>query len=101
LQGFQSAGVTPIAVSVDAPEQTEDLRKKAGYTFEILADPDARVVRKYDLLHPGGGPGGHDISKPAEFLIDRTGTIRWENLTDDFRVRARPEEMLAAARSLQ
>jgi len=43
---------------------------------------------------------GKDIARPAEFLVDRSGTVRWRNLTGDIRVRARPELMLEAARSL-
>jgi len=93
--------VRPVAVSVDAPSVSEDLRKKAGYTYTFLSDPDAKVIRRYDLLHRGAGPQGHDIARPAELLIDASGTVRWVNLTDDFRVRARPEQMLAAARALR
>jgi len=92
--------VRPVAVSVDAPAQSADLRKKAGYTYTFLSDPDAKVIRRYDILHRGAGPNGHDIARPAEFLVDASGTVRWVNLTDDFRVRARPEQMLAAARAL-
>jgi len=92
--------VRPVAVSVDAPSVSEDLRKKAGYPYTFLSDPDAKVIRRYDLLHRGAGPQGHDIARPAEFLVDASGTVRWVNLTDDFRVRARPEQMLAAARAL-
>jgi peroxiredoxin len=51
-------------------------------------------------LHKGAGVNGHDIARPAEFLIDSSGVIRWINLTDDLRVRARPEQMLQAAKSL-
>jgi hypothetical protein len=47
-------------------------------------------------LHPKGGEDGHDIARPAEILIDSSGTIRWENLTDDLRVRARPGQVLLA-----
>jgi peroxiredoxin len=73
---------------------------KAGYTFTILSDPHADVIRQYDLLHAGGGPNGTDIARPAEFLLDSTRTVRWVNLTEDLRVRARADEMLAAARNL-
>ncbi len=59
------------------------------------------MIRKYDLLHKGGGEQGRDISRPAEFLVDRTGTVRWRNLTEDLRIRATPEQMLEAARSLR
>ena len=91
----------PVAVSVDAPAQSADLRKKAGYTYTFLSDPDAKVIRRYDLLHRGAGENGHDIARPAELLIDATGTVRWVNLTEDLRVRARPEQMLAAAKALR
>ncbi len=59
------------------------------------------MIRKYDLLHKGGGEQGRDIARPAEFLVDRTGTVRWRNLTEDLRIRATPEQMLEAARSLR
>lgn len=55
------------------------------------------MIRRYDLLHPRGGPDETDISRPAEFLIDRSATVRWENFTEDIRVRPRAAELLAAA----
>jgi peroxiredoxin len=65
-----------------------------------LSDPNAEVIRRYDLLHVGGGPGGHNISRPAEFLVDGSGTVRWTNFTEDIRVRAKAQELLAAAKSI-
>ena len=76
------------------------LSKKVGFTFPLLADPSAQVVRRYDLLHAGAGPGGHDMSRPAEFLIDATRTVRWVNLTENFRVRVHGEEVLKVAGQL-
>jgi peroxiredoxin len=90
-----------VAISVDSPEQSRDLCKKAGYAFPLLSDPNAETIGRYGILHKGAGENGHDIARPAEFLVDRTGTVRWRNLTGDFRIRARPEQMLEAARSLQ
>jgi len=76
------------------------LCSKAGYTFPLLSDPKAEVIRRYDLLHVAGGPNGTDISRPAEFLVDATGTVRWVNFTEDIRVRAKAEAMLAAANAI-
>lgn len=67
-----------------------------GFTFSLLSDADAAVIRRYDLLHRGAGPKGSDIARPAEFLIDSHGIIRWVNLTDNIAVRARPEQALQA-----
>jgi peroxiredoxin len=97
---FQAAGVRPVAISVDPPPVSLNLSRKAGFTFTILSDPDTAVIRRYHLLHVGGGPEGHDIARPAEFLVDRGKVVRWTNFTEDIRVRARADEMLAAANRL-
>jgi len=47
-------------------------------------------------LHHGAGPKGADIARPAEFLIDSNGVVRWVNLTENIAVRARPEQVLEA-----
>jgi peroxiredoxin len=101
LKEFQALGVRPVAISVDPPEVSANLRRKAGYTFTFLSDPNLDVIRRYDLVHAAAGPDGHDISRPAEFLVDRSGVVRWENFTEDVRVRPRAQEMLAAARNIQ
>lgn len=88
-----------MAISVDPPAVTREHCRKQGYTYTFLSDEKLEVIRKYDLLHPGGGPGG-DIARPGEFLIDSAGTVRWENLTDDYRVRATPESVLKALEQL-
>jgi peroxiredoxin len=85
-----------VAISVDPPEISKRHCQRMGFTYPFLSDPKAEVVRRYDLLHSGAGPKGTDISRPAEFLIDPTGTIRWVNLTENAAVRARPEQVLKA-----
>jgi peroxiredoxin len=101
LSEFETQGIRPVAISVDPPDVSEKLRSKKRYTFTLLCDPKAEVIRRYELLHPAGGPDGKDISRPAEFLVDRSGIVRWENFTEDIRVRPRAQELLAAARAIQ
>ena len=86
---------------MDTPEVSRDLATKAGYTFPILSDPTAETISRYNLLHKGGGPEGSNIARPAEFLVDTSGTVRWTNFTEDVRIRAKADEMLAAARGLK
>jgi len=90
-----------VAICVDPTDVSEHLRQKQGYTFTFLSDPNTEMIRRYDLLHKAGGPEERDISRPAEFLVDRSSTVRWENFTEDIRVRPRAEQMLAAARAIQ
>jgi peroxiredoxin len=98
---LRAAGIQPVAISVDTPEESRDLAKKAGYTYPLLSDPNSETIRHYDLVHKGAGMHGRDIARPAEFLVDRSGIVRWRNLTEDFRVRATPDQMIAAARELR
>jgi len=101
LAKFEAAGIRPVAISVDSPEESRDLCEKAGYTFTFLSDPKADVIRRYDLLHAGAGTDGRDIARPAEFLLDSSGTVRWMNLTENYWVRARPEQILEVAKTLR
>ena len=101
LASFEQAGIRPVAISVDSPEASRDLLQKAGYTFTFLSDPKAEVIRRYDLLHAGAGENGQDIARPAELLVDASGTVRWINLTENYFVRARPEDILEKTRLLQ
>ena len=97
MDKFHEAGIRPVAISVDSPEVSRDLCEKAGYTFTFLSDAEASVIRRYDLVHAGAGINGHDIARPAEFLLDATGTVRWVDLTENYWVRARPDQVLSAA----
>ena len=101
LSEFESVGIRPVAISVDPPDVSARLRTRKGYTFTLLSDPKAEVIRRYELLHPAGSPDGKDISRPAEFLLDRTGTVRWVNFTEDIRVRPKAQQLLAAAQAIQ
>ena len=98
---LEEVGIKPVAISVDSPEVSRDLRQQAGYTFPFLSDPKAEAIRRYDLLHAGAGIEGQDVARPAEFLVDSTGTVRWVNLTENYWVRARPEQVLEVANTLR
>ena len=100
LDQLGQLGIRPVAISVDSPETSRDLSQKAGYTFPILSDPKAETIKKYDLIHAGAGIDGGDVARPAEFLVDAAGTVRWVNLTENYWVRARPEQVIEVAKTL-
>jgi peroxiredoxin len=85
---------------VDSPEQSRDLSRQAGYSFTFLSDSNLDAIRRYDLVHKGQGENGRDIARPAEFLIDKSGVVRWRMLTENYWIRARPQEILEAAKLL-
>jgi peroxiredoxin len=82
----------------------EDNRKvveKLGLEYRVLSDSDRAVIEAYGLLHPGASIDGGDIARPATLVIDAAGVVRWRNLTENWRVRIRPEAVFEALEELR
>jgi peroxiredoxin len=94
LAEFVAMGVRPVVISIDPPNVSRTLSTEARYTFTFLSDPALSVIRRYDVADG-------DAARPAEFLVDANGIVRWRNLTTSMFVRARPEQMLDAIRTLR
>ena len=92
---FRSRGIAIAAISVDSNEESRRLTASQHYTIPLLSDSQTQTIRAYGVLHPHGGADGRDIARPAEFLVDADGRIRWENLTETLLARLRPETVLA------
>ena len=88
-----------MAVSVDTSEESARLAEGLGLEFPVLSDVQEEAIRTWGLAHENGKPGGGAISRPAVFLVESDGTISWRRLTDDYRVRLRPEEVFGALRA--
>ena len=100
LPEFDARGIRVVGISVDPPEINQRQSQKQGYTFPLLSDPKTQTIRRYDVLHPAAGPKGGDIARPAEFLLDSNGVVRWVNLTGNIAVRARPDQVFDALNHL-
>jgi len=85
LSEAERAGVEIIAVS-------------PGYRF--VADRDLAVTRRYGLVHPGAGPDGQDVPRPATVVLDRDGVVRWFSVSRNVQVRPDPDDVLHAVRAL-
>jgi peroxiredoxin len=102
MSRFREAGIRIVGISVDTAEQTRvHMIQEAGYSFTFLSDPKLETIRRYDLVHAQELASGRDIARPAEFLIDRTGIVRWRMVTENFFILARPEQVLEAAQAVR
>jgi peroxiredoxin len=67
-QAYAEKGFKVLAVSVDDPGHAETIRsfvRQYKLTFEILHDPEKKIVERYDIL-----------GYPETFIIGRDGVIR-------------------------
>jgi peroxiredoxin len=116
---FRERGVTPVAVSVDQPE--EGATTKARYTipFPVLSDPDLAAHRAFRVMHEAGdeevarlkgfgmdlerasGRDHHVIAIPSMFLVDASGVVRGAHADPDYKVRPSNEQLLQVIDGLE
>lgn len=106
LQGLQSRiaeiralGYQLMVVSPDSVEDNRRVAGRLGLDFPVLSDAGLKLTKSLGLVHPGGAPQGHDVPRPATYII-RQNTIEWEYLTDNWRVRIPPDDLLEVLRTL-
>jgi peroxiredoxin len=81
-------------------EDNRRVVEKLGLDYQVLSDIDREVIRAYGVLHPGASIDGGDIARPATLVIDADGIVRWRNLTENWRVRVRPDSVIEALAGL-
>jgi len=91
-----------IAICVDSVEKNHGVVEQQKLDFPILSDSDLVVTDAYGLRHEQGNPmEGRDIFRPAVFILDGDGIIQWRHLTDNWRVRVRPETIVEQLSNIQ
>ena len=94
LKEIHHADARVLAVCVDPVEENAKVVEKLKLEFLVLSDPELKAIKAYGLVHEKGSIQGTAIARPAVFLLDREGVVRWRHLTDNWRVRVRPETVL-------
>ena len=65
-----------VAVVAQAPEPVRTYIEETGLPFNILIDKSRAVLKAYGVWH-ALGLDAWNIARPALFLIDRSGAIRY------------------------
>ena len=68
--------------------------EKLDLDYRILSDGDRKTITAYGLLHEGASIDGSAIARPAILVIDAAGRVQWRNLTENWRVRVRPDSVI-------
>jgi peroxiredoxin len=74
---LRAAGANVAAVSVDAPEKSESVRRELQLPYPILSDSQRRVVREWGLYNPKEKGG---IAKPAVFILSPDRSVRFASV---------------------
>jgi peroxiredoxin len=100
LSEAERAGVEIVAISPDSNEHSQKVADGLGRAFRFVQDRELAVTRRYGLVHPGGGPGGQDVPRPATVVLDRDGVVRWLSVSRNVQIRPDPDDVLRVVRAL-
>jgi peroxiredoxin len=92
---FASADTVVLPISVDSTPTLNEFKGKYSMKSDLLSDFKRDVARKYGVLLED-----RFFSTRAYFLIDRTGTIRWEHVEANPSQKRSNDELFAQIRAL-
>lgn len=111
-------GATLVGVSPQAPEKLRHIKDRHHLDFLIATDADNALARRFGILYsfdepsrrasiesgiPIGevtGTGTWELPMPAAVVVDRTGTVRFADVSPDWLVRTEPGDIIAAVRDI-
>ncbi len=79
---IKAGGGDVVAISVDKPEKSREMSDKLKLPFPLLSDADHKVIDAYGLYNADG-----KISKPATYVLDTKGIVRWSFFEEDYKIR--------------
>jgi peroxiredoxin Q/BCP len=96
---FKKAKTLIFGISPDTVESHEKFKKKMGFTFELLSDPNQEVCKLYDVIQEKSMYGKKYMGvERSTFLIDPKGVLRYE--WRKVKVNGHAEAVLAAVKAL-
>jgi peroxiredoxin len=90
---IRERGGAVVSISMDSWSELAQRQTRQGLGLNMLADPSGEVVRDYGLEDVCFGD---DIARPAAFIIDAGGIVRWRNIPTSWRYRPGAQTYLEA-----
>lgn len=100
---FNELGVRITLISPQSHQKSLKHAKSVGLDYDFLVDVDNRAAKTLGILAENGLPAGFqllgyetDVPKPTTFVLDEHGKVIFADLTTNYRLRTRPEDILSA-----
>ncbi|NEQ51008.1 MAG: redoxin domain-containing protein [Leptolyngbya sp. SIO3F4] len=90
---FEQIGAQVLIVTSTDMRQSNIVHQDLGLTMPLLVDPSCRTFRQYGTGQALGAP------LPAQFVIDRSGRLRFQHLFSFAHTNASSERLFWAAQS--
>lgn len=104
---FKKLKATIVAVSSEEVQQGRELLKKLNLPYILLSDTEFEGIDRYGVrdMNPSeqtkaAGHRGGTLAKPAAFIIDGRGVIRYQYVGENPSDRPKNEELLRGLREI-
>jgi hypothetical protein len=89
-------GLGIAAISYDSIPVLESFAQRQQIGFELLSDPDSKVIRSYGILNEtvAANSPQFGIPYPGTYVLDANGVVKEKYFADDYRVRDTAESIL-------
>ena len=98
LEEITDRGATLYGISIDTPFALNAFRDELSLSFDLVSDSNREIVRAYDVTMDFD-VGVEDLAKRAVFVVDDSGTITYDWVSDDPGVEPGYDEVIAAIES--
>lgn len=72
---FEKQGIKLAAISYDSPAILKDFASRHKIDFPLLADPDSKIIRSFNVLNAEAKGMTAGMALPGFFYLDPTGVI--------------------------
>lgn len=73
---YAEQGAIPLAIAGQWPRELRGYAERNGITYPLLVDKERRVIKNYGVYH-WLSLEAYNIARPATFIIDKRGIIRY------------------------
>lgn len=113
LPQIRARGASVVAISGERPDRSLAVAQKNALGFTVLSDPELTAARDFGIAYElpavvdeaitavGFDMAGYfgtekaELALGATYVVDRDGTVLYDFLTVDYKVRAEPDDFLA------
>jgi len=118
LQQVTALGAAVIAVSPESPEHVAETVGKDNLSYTVLSDSTGNAIKALGLafmldeksqskykgfgvdLSTHNADATWELPHPATYVVDTTGVIRYLYVNEDYKQRAKVDEVIAAVRQM-
>lgn len=102
---FNEMGVRITLISPQSHQKSKNHAKRVGMDYDFLVDVNNQAAKKLGILQENGTPKGFemlgyqtDVPMPTTFVVNEVGKVIFADLTTNYRLRTKPEDILTAIR---